>query len=833
MFKETIVIMKKQNIIIILLIVCVGVILTSCGSDNSELEAALAAEDIKFTVSAGDDQSVKLNDIVQLNANKCFDPDGNPLDYLWEFVSTPNGSITSLLTQDIENPTFNADIAGLYKISLTVYNGIESKSDEVEITVNDNSGANPGTNTAPVANAGNDFTVTVNNEINLNGTGSYDDDPGDQAILTFSWSIVSGPDNYSAAVISFTLAEATFTPDMAGVYEISLTVNDGKDSHTDTMVVTANTGPVTTPGIEVRDHLSNAITDGSVYSYGSININTSDNETFTIQNNGTANLVISGISFIAGDQSEFILNTTSTNMTVPQGNSTTFTATFQPNSGGTRSAVIRIQNNASTIDFTVQGHSITSPDIQVRNAQNTVISNGGSFNYVNTNVYSNTPTTFTIHNTGTANLSISAISLVSGDTNVYAINTSGMNSAVLPNQSTSFSIMFSPTFGGINSAIVRISNNDETHEFTVTGFAFDFQGITILDSLDDVGMYSSINVENGRVYICYYDETNGKVKFARSFDAGLTWNIETIPYNGDVGKGSSMAVDGNNIFISTTVDERIGLIQSVNSGTSWNTIQILPGETRTYNGDYDEYKTSIAVDGNQIFISYLTPDTLILQIVISDSYNPFTNWTNNNIYPPPDDFENGYYSSMHALNGKVYLSHSGYMQGDLYFTSGTDSISDPFTTQLVDQVNVMGDKGYTSLAYNTIGTNVHFYIAYYDQSPDNQNLKFARSINNGNNFSLSTIDNTSTTIGKYPSIAVSQDTIYVCYYDETNQNLKFARSSDYGVSWDIQVVDDSSDDVGSFTSLAVEGSSVYISYYDLTNKDLKFAKSIDSGNTWN
>ncbi len=828
-FKETIVIMNKQNIIFILFIVCVGGILTSCSSDNSELEAALAAGAIEFTVNAGDDQSVELNDTVYLNGDKCFDPDGNSLDYSWEFVSTPNGSTTSLLEQDIENPTFDADIVGIYKISLTVYNGMESKSDEVEITVNEVSGTD--TNTAPVANAGDDFAVSVNNEVNLNGTRSSDADPDDQGTLTYTWHIVSGPDNYTTTIIISTTAEATFTPDKAGSYEISLTVNDGKESHTDTITVTVNTGS-DTPDTPIPD--TPILNNAPVANAGVDQVMTLGS-TVTLNGTGSSDPDAGDtITYLWRFVSRPPLSTANLN------NSTSAEPTFIPDMAGSYNISLTVNDgkDSNTDTMIVTASTETSPDIQVRNATNNVILNGGSFNYINRNVYSNTPATFTIYNTGTANLSISSISLVSGDTSDYTISTSGMSSTVLPNGNTSFSITFSPTVGGTKSAIVRIANNDETHEFSVTGFAFDYKGIGILDSQNDVGKYSSINVENGRVYICYYDETRRRVRFARSFNAGIDWSKETIPCIEDVGKGSSMVVDGNYIFISTTVtvstaNDRIGMIQSVNSGSSWNTIQILEGESCTSNGYYDEFMTSIAVDGKQIYISYLASTDLNLHLLISDSYNPFTNWTNNNIAPPPGDIENGYHSSMHTLNGKVYLSHSGYNEEEVYFTSETDDATAPFATRVVDHGNIDGGNGYTSLAYNTIGANVHFYIAYYDQSEDNQNLKFARLINNESKFSKYTIDNTSDSVGQYPSIAVSQDTIYVCYYDEANQNLKLARSFDDGVSWNIQVVDNSSDDVGKFTSLAVEETSVYISYYDQTNKDLKFAKSFDGGNTWN
>lgn len=48
-----------------------------------------------------------------------------------------------------------------------------------------------------------------------------------------------------------------------------------------------------------------------------------------------------------------------------------------------------------------------------------------------------------------------------------------------------------------------------------------------LDSTGDVGMYSTIAVEDGKIFIGYYDETNQKtnkdLKFVKSTDGGNTW----------------------------------------------------------------------------------------------------------------------------------------------------------------------------------------------------------------------------------------------------------------------------------------------------------------------
>lgn len=91
------------------------------------------------------------------------------------------------------------------------------------------------TNTPPVANAGEAQTVTVSETVQLDGSGSSDQD-GDT--LTYLWAFSSTPDGSSVTITNNSSETASFTPDVAGLYEISLSVNDGEDSDTDTVSIT-------------------------------------------------------------------------------------------------------------------------------------------------------------------------------------------------------------------------------------------------------------------------------------------------------------------------------------------------------------------------------------------------------------------------------------------------------------------------------------------------------------------------------------------------------------------------------------------------------------------
>ncbi len=195
------------------------------------------------TADAGANQDVVWNTLATLNGNGSFDPEGQPLSFAWTITSAPTGSTATLSGAATVSPTFTPDKSGQYVISLVVNDGVNSSApDTVTITV---------ANNAPTAEAGSDQSIFfgLGEAATLNGSGSHDPE-GDP--LTYHWTITSAPIGSAAALSDVNAISPSLTPDMKGVYLISLTVSDGVNvSAADSVTITAyNEAPTAEAGVD-------------------------------------------------------------------------------------------------------------------------------------------------------------------------------------------------------------------------------------------------------------------------------------------------------------------------------------------------------------------------------------------------------------------------------------------------------------------------------------------------------------------------------------------------------------------------------------------------------
>jgi hypothetical protein len=223
--------------------------------NGNNLTAICPVSNVAPISNAGPNQTVTTATTVTLNGSGSSDADGNPLTYLWSFVSTPAGSGAALSGPTTVRPTFLVDKTGQYIVQLIVNDGVVSSTpSRVTITTT------PG-NTAPVANAGPDQTVQLGALVTLNGSGSSDVDGNP---LTYQWSFMTQPAGSTAQLLNPTNVMPTFAANVAGQYVIKLVVNDGTvTSAQDTVTITTtggNTAPVANAGPDQSVAMNTTVT---------------------------------------------------------------------------------------------------------------------------------------------------------------------------------------------------------------------------------------------------------------------------------------------------------------------------------------------------------------------------------------------------------------------------------------------------------------------------------------------------------------------------------------------------------------------------------------------
>jgi hypothetical protein len=208
-------------------------------STTSRVTITAALANAAPVANAGTAQAVTRGATVTFDGSASSDANGDALSYLWSLSSVPAGSAAALSANNIVNPTFAPDLAGIYIAQLIANDGhVDSAPVTVSVTAAD---------TAPVANAGTAQSVARGIAVTLDGSASSDTD---NDALTYSWSFVSVPAGSSAALSATNMIHPTFTPDVSGSYVVRLIVNDGQlGSTASTVVITATPATSTTDRI--------------------------------------------------------------------------------------------------------------------------------------------------------------------------------------------------------------------------------------------------------------------------------------------------------------------------------------------------------------------------------------------------------------------------------------------------------------------------------------------------------------------------------------------------------------------------------------------------------
>ncbi|MDU0355491.1 PKD domain-containing protein [Paraglaciecola aquimarina] len=217
-------------------------LLSGCGGSTEEIVSELTNK--KPTVTAVDNFSADEQTTVTLTAS-ATDSDGSIRRYQWTQSSgtsvtlqDPNSNTATFLAPDV-----TADETLSFDIEVTD-NENATSTDTVTITI-------LRVNQQPIAVAGQNVSSEIQQLVTLSGAASSDAD-GDQ--LTYSW-LFTAPDGSASSLSSVTSSAPEFTPDVAGQYTATLTVNDGyEDSQTSTVTIN-----VTEPAVQTTSRISGKI----------------------------------------------------------------------------------------------------------------------------------------------------------------------------------------------------------------------------------------------------------------------------------------------------------------------------------------------------------------------------------------------------------------------------------------------------------------------------------------------------------------------------------------------------------------------------------------------
>ena len=258
--------------------------------------------------------------------------------------------------------------------------------------------------------------------------------------------------------------------DAAGTYggEISFANTDG-DENPFNFTISGTVTPSPEPEIQVLDG-SVDIPDGTgQISFGATTVGNELTKTFTVKNNGTADLTLQPVVVPSGFTvtSNFVANTV-----LQAGNSTTFVVRLDAAGAGQYGGVLSFgndDNDENPFDFAVSGTVVVAPEIQVLDGSVDIVDGSGVISFGSTLAGSPITRRFTVNNLGTSGLTVQPVAVPAG----FTVTANFSADTVIPaGGSSSFDVRLNATAVGSYGGMVSFQNTDSDENpfnFTVSG----------------------------------------------------------------------------------------------------------------------------------------------------------------------------------------------------------------------------------------------------------------------------------------------------------------------------------------------------------------------------
>jgi len=204
-------------------------ILCACGGSGNDKEVKFPDNRAPIALIDFDVSSIVLNNSVTISGALSSDPDGDALSYLWN-IKSEGGEEYLLADNTLESFIFTPDNFGTYDITLIVR---DANLNSELVTLSINVSANE--QSYPIAITSEDMISKVGKVNTFSAASSI---ASEGQMLTYHWEIKSKPAASESVLGDTTKIESYLIPDIAGTYEIALTVTNVENHLSATSVLT-------------------------------------------------------------------------------------------------------------------------------------------------------------------------------------------------------------------------------------------------------------------------------------------------------------------------------------------------------------------------------------------------------------------------------------------------------------------------------------------------------------------------------------------------------------------------------------------------------------------
>jgi photosystem II stability/assembly factor-like uncharacterized protein len=366
------------------------------------------------------------------------------------------------------------------------------------------------------------------------------------------------------------------------------------------------------------------IPDKTNIAYDTVDVGGYSDQKITIKNNGTANLVITGIITAAKDSLMFTRYPSDSSLvpiTILPGRSYTFTIRFTPVDGGIKNAVLRIFSNAGDpTEIPISGVSVVPvPVVTITETQimfdSSGISVGGYSDY-----------SITIKNTGKTNLEIYKTVTSGLDSMMfsrYPVDSALIKIVIAPQNSYTLRIRFTPqnagekitnlliyhnASGGMISIPIKGKGVIYLPEISISDYSYDYGNITYISSDDK--FFTIFNTGKAQLRINSITKTGDTASFFRLSQPDSS-NIPIL-----ISPGSSYTIDIK--FVPEKTGALNAILQLNHNAPSGSTQISLTGKGVTpqisFNKDSINFGNSYYEDNNDTTIIFTNTGEGILYV---------------------------------------------------------------------------------------------------------------------------------------------------------------------------------------------------------------------------